>query len=98
MSALSPAMNTSWNDANNICISYNATLPSFSGHNDVLIIQAFLWDILNEALPVPIFLGLKKDFQVYMKNLYKSPIFLTYENSQDIIMEYMLKDKSSFRC
>ena len=59
MSAFSPAMNVSWYEAKNICISYNATLLSFSSYNDVLTVQAFMWEILNDVLPMPIFLGLK---------------------------------------
>ena len=70
MSAFSPAINASWNEAKKMCISYNATLPNFSSHNDVLIIQSFLWHVLYAALPLPIFLGLKKDFQVYLLKNY----------------------------
>ena len=40
------------------------TLLSFSGYNEVLTVQAFMWEILYEALPMPIFLGLKKDIRV----------------------------------
>ena len=57
-------MNVSWFQTKNICASYNATLLRFSGYDDVLTVQAFLWEILHEALPKPIFPGLKKEFKV----------------------------------
>ena len=57
-------MNVSWYEAKNICISYNATLLSFSSYNEVLTVQAFIWEILYEALPMSIFLRLKKDIRV----------------------------------
>ena len=53
-------MNVSWYEAKNICISYNATLLSFSSYNDVFTVQAFMWEILYEALPVPIFSRIKE--------------------------------------
>ena len=71
MSVFSPAMNVSWYEAKKICISYNATLLSFSSYNEVLTVQAFMWDILQKALPVPIFLGLKKDIRVCSLKTYK---------------------------
>ena len=48
-------------------ISVFPTMPhllSFSSYNDVLTVQAFMWEILYEALLMPILLGLKKDVRV----------------------------------
>ena len=56
-----PVMNISWNQANEICAIHNTSLLSFSSYNDVLILQALLVEILNGTLPLPVFLGLKKD-------------------------------------
>ena len=58
------AINASWYEAKNICALYNATLLILHNHNDVYIVEEFLMDIVNETLPLPIFLGLKKDFRV----------------------------------
>ena len=77
MSTFSPAMNISWYEAKNICISYNATLLSFSSHNNIVTVQAFMWEILSDALPLPIFLGLKKDFTVSIqRDSFVSPVVI----------------------
>ena len=64
MRAFSTAMNVSWYEAKNICSSHNATLLSFSGHNDISTVQKLLMEILYDDIPIPIFLGLKRDLKV----------------------------------
>ena len=61
---LSPGLNDSWNEANHICNSYNATQPSFSSYNDILDLQALLMEVLDSTLPLPIFVGLQSDCKV----------------------------------
>lgn len=60
----SPAMNVSWYEAKKICASYNGTLPSFSSHKDIITIQAFLMENLHDSIQRPVFVGLRKKFQV----------------------------------
>ena len=57
---------TSWYEARNVCILHNATLPILSNANDIYTVQAFVMDTsdTNTNLPIPIFLGLKRDFKV----------------------------------
>ena len=70
---LGDATNVSWNETNQICTSHNATMLSFSGYNDVLDVQALLVEVLDNNLPLPVFLGLKSDLKV--SNLFISLIF-----------------------
>ena len=64
MNPLSPALNVSWNKANQICDSYNATQPSFSSYNDILDLQALLMQVLDSTLPFRVFVGLQSDAKV----------------------------------
>ena len=64
MNPLSPGLNVSWNEANQICNSYNATQTSFSNYNDILDLQALLMEVLDSTLPLPIFVGLQSDSKV----------------------------------
>ena len=57
-------MNVSWYQAKKACSSYNATLLILTNGNDVNTAQAFIMDTLDDVLPLPIFLGLKKAPQV----------------------------------
>ena len=58
------AVNTSWYEAKNVCALHNATLLIVTSHDDIYTIQRFLMDIVNDELPLPIFLGLNKDHRV----------------------------------
>ena len=58
------AVNSSWYEAKNVCASHNATLLILASHNDIYAVQTFMIDIANHELPLPIFLGLKRDVRV----------------------------------
>ena len=73
-SSANPAMNISWYEAKQACISYNSSLLTFTSPNDVLNIQAFLIEIFDDTLPMPIFIGLKRDSEVSDKCNYFSLI------------------------
>ena len=65
----SPAMNVSWYEAMKICTSYNGTLPSFSSHKDIITIQAFLMENLHDSIQRPVFVGLRKNFEVSISSV-----------------------------
>ena len=58
MDRLDTVTKISWNEANETCASYNASLPSFSSHNDVLTVQSLLMETHEELMQFDVFIGL----------------------------------------
>ena len=59
-------MNMSWYKAQEVCSSFNASLLTYSSHNDILMIHALLAEIWYNTLKLllPVFIGFKLHSEV----------------------------------